>query len=335
MSLGLRHLLAAALVGAGLFAFSKRDAVLDAFDWDPNTKPIAIRAFDPAAKFKEEFGEAEITNQIRVAVPEDRRSTKVRGIAGEDVPTAVDFANGTATVRGVVIGPGGGPVSGATVLVERFVGEQSAAKEVTTGPTGAFVIDNVAGGRYRVRAWRAPTLAQFGSQVQFVQEGQAQDFRLEVSTPAGREIDFGWSASGWIVGNQVTIGATITSPYVNERGLVGYGGSAGETVTLSVGDSLTGSASSVTDASGYVAFRVTCSRVGSTYAQITVGGQSRVLGIPACSPVPTTTTTRPPTAPPATPGPTTAQPGTPAPTTAPPPPTTAAAPPAAPAPGGG
>ncbi len=332
MRLALRHLLVAVLVGAGLFAFTKRNDVLDAFEWDPNTKPIPIQSFDAAARAKEEFGAVTVVDNIRVATPTDNRGVVLRGIPGEVAPLPVELTGGNSSVRGVVIGPGGGAVSGATVRIERFVGEQLAATEVVTGPTGAFTVANVPGGRYRVRAWRAPTLAQFGSQVTFVQDGQAQDFKLEVNAPGGREVSFDWSSSGWIVGNQPTISATVTAPFVTDKGQVGYGGSAGETVTLSVGDSLSGSVTGVTDSSGYVAFRVTCSRVGSTFAQITVGGQTRSVGVPNCSPVPTTTTTRPP-APTtsAAPTPTTGNtPTTAPPTTAPPtaaPPTTAAAPP--------
>lgn len=326
MSLALRHLFVAVLVAAGLFAFTKRQDVFDAFDWNPDTKPIPIQSFDAAARAKQEFGEATVVENIRVAEPTDNRGVVLRGIPGEQAPLPVELTGGNSSVRGVVIGPGGGPVSGATVRIERFVGEQLAGTEVLTGPTGAFTVSNVPGGRYRVRAWRAPTLAQFGSQVTFVQDGQAQDFKLEVNAPGGREVNFDWSGSGWIVGNQPTISATITAPFVTDKGQVGYGGSSGETVTLSVGDSLTGSASGVTDGSGYVAFRVTCSRVGTTFAQLTVGGQTRTVGVPNCSPVPTTTTTRPP--PPTTAAPvTTAPPATAPPTTAPPPPTTAATPP--------
>src|SRR3954451_7510713 len=81
--------------------------------------------------------------------------------------TTVDNSPGQAHMSGFVVAPQGA-VPGATVHAERLVGDALLSLDVATTPDGSFHIDNVKGGRYRIRAWRVPDLALTTPQVFFL-----------------------------------------------------------------------------------------------------------------------------------------------------------------------
>ena len=75
-----------------------------------------------------------------------------------------------------------GPVSGATVRVEHLVGDQPPPIDVVTGPDGRWDLPNIAGGRYRVRAFMAPLLAQTEAQILFLNDGEQSNLDLNVES---------------------------------------------------------------------------------------------------------------------------------------------------------
>jgi len=313
---GLRYLVIAVFVSAGLFAYSKHEAVFDAFHFDPEVESIAVPSFDPAAKAQSIITPPEAVEQIRVVRPEDTRKVAVAATGESPGSPPVELTGGTSTVSGVVSSTSG-PVPGASVLVERFVGESSAAVELTTDATGSFALPSAPGGRYRLRAWRSPDLAQLSSTVGFVADGEKTRFALPVSSQGGASVNWDYSGSGWMVGSNPSIWISVTQPQVTRQGQVVLAGAAGLSVSLDVGGALSGSASGVTNADGDISFGLTCASVGSTSATVRVGTYVQSLGIPACAPLPTTTTAPPTTMAPST----TTVPGTPAaPSSAPPPP---------------
>jgi hypothetical protein len=213
-------------------------------------------------------------------------------------------------------------VAGATVRIERFVGESVGSVDLLTDAAGGFALGGAPGGRYRVRAWQSPTMAQLGSQVAFLTEGEQRAFALQLTAPSGSEISPDWSSAGWMIGSKPTISVTVLRPYVTSEGRVELGGQSGLPVTLTVGGALVGTAAAATNGDGAASFEVTCAAVGPATANLRVGSWAQDLTVPVCAPLPTTTTTTTTTTVPGAPPP----PG--APTT-----TAAPAPPAPPAPG--
>src|SRR5437763_11830013 len=61
---------------------------------------------------------------------------------------SADIVGGQARIQGTVQGPQG-PVQGATVRVERIVGSQTAATDLSTEPGGGFNLGDIRGGIYR------------------------------------------------------------------------------------------------------------------------------------------------------------------------------------------
>ena len=96
------------------------------------------------------------TPEESTTVP-DFSSVQLADVPGRTT-TTIDNSPGQAHISGFVVAPPGA-VPGATVHAERLVGNSVLALDVATNPDGSFHIDNVQGGRYRLRAWRAPDLA--------------------------------------------------------------------------------------------------------------------------------------------------------------------------------
>ena len=73
--------------------------------------------------------------------------------------TTLAVGPGGATLPGRSSGPAG-PVGGADIHIERLVGDRVAAADVIAKADGTLdACPASLGGRYRVRAWRAPDLA--------------------------------------------------------------------------------------------------------------------------------------------------------------------------------
>ncbi len=285
-----KYLLATCLVAAGLFAFSKRDVLQDAYEWSPTVEKSPFPSFDPKA----------VADASRIPVP-DSGITVVKGAdtRGVPVPRVEDAApapqltltGGSAALAGTVVGPGGELLSDAVVRVERFEGTASVAVDLRTDGSGTFRLNEALGGRYRVRAWRAPTYAQDGSEVTFVTDGEQRNFRLQLAVPSGDELRVGIDATRVIVGQTTSVGVRVRGPYVNDNGQVTFGGKAGREITITGSGVLTGLAGTrATDGEGFTAFTIACNQIGEADVTVTSAIGSRSFSI-SCIPVPTTTTT--------------------------------------------
>ncbi len=87
----------------------------------------------------------------------DYANVGLRGVTGRSA-TTVAIGPGSATITGIV--PAATARSRASVNVERIVDGGSASVIVLTAEDGTWTVPSVLGGRYRIRAWRAPDLAQ-------------------------------------------------------------------------------------------------------------------------------------------------------------------------------
>ncbi|MGH9273257.1 MAG: carboxypeptidase-like regulatory domain-containing protein, partial [Acidimicrobiales bacterium] len=102
----------------------------------------------------------------------DRSGIALAGVPGATTSTITE--RGTTQLTGSVQGPSG-LVVGATVRIERLVAGREIRTDLLTGPDGRFVLADVPGGRYRVRAFLAPSLVQAVPEVRFLQDGGDYD----------------------------------------------------------------------------------------------------------------------------------------------------------------
>lgn len=302
----IKYALASCLLVLGLFAWTKRDAVIDAYQWDPDVDKPFIPSFDPKT-----VAEAKALpvpeSGIRVAVAADTRGVPLAGLGGSTTTTGVPMQGGKAAVDGVVVGPDGAPVPGATVRIERFVGDDVVTVDVATNATGGFAVNQLLGGRYRLRAWRAPTMAQLGSQVSFVADGDRLSVRLQLAAPSDIDISASAASSSALIGQSTTVSMKITVPVVNGNGQVAQGGRAGDLVVASGGGVLAGQTGQTTsNAEGNATFTLQCTAVGAGTVTLQTPYYRESVDI-TCLPLPTTTTTTtaPPAAPTTAPAPTT------------------------------
>ncbi len=286
----IKYALVGCLVALGLFAYSKRDDVVDAYHWEPTIEKPFIPAFDPQA-VADEHRTSVPDSDIRISLGPDTRSVPVPTVAAATSTTGLPMQGGKSSIDGVVVAPDGGPVAGAVVRLERFVGDDVVTVDVATNGAGNFAVSQLLGGRYRVRAWKAPTMAQLGSDVTFISDGEARSFRLQLHAPTDIDISASVSSSAVIVGQQTTASMRILVPVVNGNGQVDRGGRANDLVVATGGGVLGGPSGPTTDnPEGPPCVPFSCSRIGAGTITMQTPYYRQVLDI-NCLPVPTTTTT--------------------------------------------
>jgi hypothetical protein len=218
------------------------------------------------------------------------------GRAPEGPPASpVMLTGGSARLTGTARGPDG-PVAGATVRVERFVEDQVGRLDVTAGPDGTFVVRNLPGGRYRVRAWLRPFLTSTQSAVTFLAAvGGSADVALDLERHNAMAMQTSVGTRAWQVGQQVGVSALLTQEYVDAEGIARTGGVSGATITLQAptGLALLTDAAAATGNDGYARWGLECSTAGQYSLTVEGNGLSRTIVLPECVPPPP-----PPTAPP-------------------------------------
>ena len=213
-------------------------------------------------------------------------------------PIVVDVRGGDAALEGTITGPDG-PVEGARVLLERFVGDQSGSLELVSGADGTWRAGDIHGGRYRVRAWQAPRLGMTASALLFIRAGQATPLDLDLVAHDGVDLQAVLSAPSVWVGGSVTVTALATRDEVDAQGILRTIPNEGAEATALVPDGweLDGAAERTAAADGRVSWRLTCTEAGGGALGLSAAGVSQTLPlgctvspptIPAPVPPPTT-----------------------------------------------
>lgn len=139
----------------------------------------------------------------------------VRGTTSTTAPVGT----GTSSIVGVVAGPAG-PVAGATVRIERLVGGAPVSVDVLSDAVGHYELRNVPGGRYRVRAFLAPTLAMVTSSLQFVTAGTEQVVDLAMTDQRGIRVRAAVAPSAPVLDEDVNLAVIVVSRRVDADGVV-------------------------------------------------------------------------------------------------------------------
>ncbi len=228
----------------------------------------------------------------------DFTGVEVGRVTGRTTTTIPSIGPGGATLNGTVLGPQG-PVAGATVEADRFVGSSEASKMVFTAADGTWTIPTILGGRYRVRAWQSPTLAMTTPQIFFLGGTQTMSIGLQVQAFTGQAVSSAANPVSTSVGNNIGVVVAVTNQSVNSNGIVSYRSASGVQVGLSGGTNVGISANSaVTDSNGDASFTLTCVSAGSsTVTGTTSSGSATTLPTITCYSAyipPTPTTTVPP-----------------------------------------
>lgn len=239
----------------------------------------------------------------------DRRSTTSTAVVDRSgiallpvggVTTTTVRETGSARLVGTVRGPAG-PVAGATVRVERFVADGSRQTDVMTGEDGRFVLEGVPGGRYRVRAFQPPRLAQLEADVRFLADGAEHEFDLVLEEHTGLVVRSSAAPSPATVGFPVNLVVLVAERRVDEDGIVRVAPVAGARAELAGlsrwslrfdGGGSSSSTATSTDGAGRARWALQCDAPGdpglAVRIPVTVAAAPPAAGPPDPSAPPTT-----------------------------------------------
>ena len=190
---------------------------------------------------------------------------------------------GTATLAGTVSGPEG-PVGGATVRVERLVGDDVAATTVTSGPGGQWTLPSVNGGRYRLRAWLPPELAMLRPTLVFVEASENKTINLTMARYGEGNAIASFAPGPPTADKPATLVVTVGNGAVDGEGVLHASPRPGITVQLAItaGLTLESPDTVVTDGSGKASFTVRCAPPAPPAATIAIAGARKPLDVPPC-----------------------------------------------------
>lgn len=159
----------------------------------------------------------------------DRSGIALLAVTGKTTTTIV--TTGTASLVGAVQGPDG-LVAGATVRIERLVAGQVIRTDIVSGPDGRYALAGVPGGRYRVRAFLAPSLAQVTPEVQFLTDGAEHTIDLTMKRMSGLVVRADAAPEPPLLRRPVNVVALVANRTVGTDGIVRSTPVVGITVDL-------------------------------------------------------------------------------------------------------
>ena len=193
---------------------------------------------------------------------------------------------GSSTIDGNVTSAQGA-VPGATVRIERIV-SGGQVTDIQSDASGHYQLGGIAGGRYRVRAFLPPNLAQANAEVFFLAEGDRHDVDLNVEPFTGIVVSSAIAPEAPQLNQAFTLAVRVGTRVVDADGVVHNSPLAGASVTISPPSSLPlqGASSATTNGDGTASFTLVCN--STTDAQVTA--TARGPGPPSTTSSSSTTT---------------------------------------------
>ena len=219
-----------------------------------------------------------------VTTSPDYAAVNLHAVNGRATTTTVPFGPGKATLNGNVSGPDGVEPN-AVVHIERLVGTAVGTMDIPTNPDGTWSVPNVLGGRYRVRAWRAPDLSLTDPAVFFLGAAESKQVALPLTKYDGRSVAAAIAPRPAVIGQTANLVVRLVVQSVDETGVVRGTPVVGATMQLSgSGDWRVRSQNPVdTDTDGEGSYVVVCNTTGPQPLGVVVDGQYYDLKLPECS----------------------------------------------------
>jgi hypothetical protein len=223
--------------------------------------------------------------EVTTTTRPDFDDVRLEGVGGTTTTAPVGIGPGPATIVGRVDGPDG-PVGGATVQLERFVGDRVATVRVPTAADGTWNAENVLGGRYRIRAWLAPSLGMTEGVLKFLDADDRNAIELRLDRFEGVTVDAAIAPSPPVVGTPANLAVRVRVRQVDAQGVVRNMPTADILVTLSGSGSWTTSESTATTtgSDGVARFVLQCQEAGAQpLSAVLSDGSTHSLDLPACT----------------------------------------------------
>jgi hypothetical protein len=222
----------------------------------------------------------------------DYAQVGLKGVSGKSTTTSVVFGPGRANLNGTVVSDQG-VVAGASVIVERIVDGTSASQILFTAEDGTWSLPAVLGGRYRVRAWRQPDLAQTTPSAVFLGATETKSVELKLREVGGLGVAASLAPNPPLIDTDINLVVLVTQKTVDANGVVRGEALPGSRVDL-VGSGAWRVVSSnpvFTDGSGQAKWVIRCRAAGRQPLAVNVGTQSFPLNVENCVDPSETTTT--------------------------------------------
>jgi hypothetical protein len=185
------------------------------------------------------------------------------------------------------------------VRVEHLVDDRPPSVDITTSPEGRWDLPNIAGGRYRVRAFLAPSLAQVQPDVLFLNDGDQHSLDLTVENFVGASIVAAVAPDPPHLNQPLNLVVRVARKAVDSAGVVRSQPIVNASVALTgtPGWTVKGSPTGVTSGTGDVTFALECKSAGANQVQVVVRAtptdapQPATLEVSACTDPTATSTT--------------------------------------------
>lgn len=215
----------------------------------------------------------------------DNTGVVLQGVPGRTTIPGVVFRPGHASMSGTVVGPNGS-TGGATVEVQRLVGDATATMRVTAGPDGRWSVPAVLGGRYRVRAWRAPDQTMASPTIFFLGGSENRSVNLSLQSFSGPVVTSAVAPNPPVVSQPANLVVDLSNRSVDANGIGRSNPAPGATLQLSGSGAwqIAGPNTATTDGAGQATWQLTCQSSGSQPLSVSVnGGSSLPLTLPGCA----------------------------------------------------
>jgi hypothetical protein len=216
-------------------------------------------------------------------------------VSGGATSTTRPLGGGKAAILGRVIDADGVPVPQALIRAT-YYGDVNKPEviEALSADDGTYKFEQVLGGRWRIRAWKAPELATLEDNVFFLGYTEQRQVDLKVKSAVDIVVTSSMAPNPPFIGSPVELAVLVLSQTVDEEGVVHRSPVGGAAVTLEIQGkwALVGEATQATDSNGRTAWQMNCTEVGPQAINAFVGARQWPLNVPPChDPQETTTTT--------------------------------------------
>jgi hypothetical protein len=237
--------------------------------------------------------------------PINLTSVSLEPIAVDGKPTSTTrpLGGGKAAIFGKVVDPDGHTVPGAIVRAT-YYGDPNKPEtiEALAAEDGTYRFEQVLGGRWRIRAWKAPELATLEDNTFFLGYTEQRSLDLKVKAAVDYVVTSNMAPNPPFIGTPVELAVAVMTQSVDEEGIVHRSPVAGAAITLNITGRwfLTGDPTQATEYNGRAAWQLTCEAVGPQPIAVIVAGREWPLNLAPCrdpmetSTTSSTTTTLPP-----------------------------------------
>jgi hypothetical protein len=252
-----------------------------------------------AACFRENDGKAlpppKPETTTTTTAPTDFSQVQLAAVEGGKPTTTTRPPIGEAVIAGKVIDSGGAPVPGAFIRATYYADpDKPEVVEALSGPDGGYRLEQLLGGRWRIRAWRAPDLATLDVPTFFLAAKETKGLDLKVKAVDELTVTSRMAPDPPLLGSPAELAVMVLSQTVSPEGALSRSPATAAPVSLELAPawSLQSENAQTTDHRGTVRWTMICSEEGQQAVRVLVFGRSFPLNVPSClDPASTTTTT--------------------------------------------